>query len=73
MNMHTNEYIQELKSLSDIAIRNFWRFYFSGPHPNNYYEDYKTLHSKIIRINPKIALLMKQSYEKLLENDSHEH
>lgn len=63
-----------LSDFNDKVICDFWHFYFDGPHPENYQEDYQQLYLKIQGIDPKIAETMKQSYEQLLsEHDGHGH
>ncbi len=61
-----------LSEFNDKIISDFWHFYFDGPHPEEYKEDYETLYLKIEEIDTKVAHLMKLSYDKILsENDSH--
>ena len=63
-----------LSNFKDKIISDFWHFYFDGPHPESYKKDYTLLYSKIQGIDPKVAEIMKHSYEKLLsEHDGHGH
>lgn len=65
---------QELKILSDDKILSFWRFYFDGPHPDNHQKNYEELYKQYYEESPRIADLMKQSYQQLLsEHDGHGH
>lgn len=64
--------IEILRKYSDLEIGSFWRFFFDGPHPDNYREDYKLLYIEVVKIDPSIAELMKNSYEELLsKQDGH--
>lgn len=55
-------------------VLSFWRFYFDGPHPENYQKDFEELYKRYYEESPRIADLMKQSYEQLLsEHDGHGH
>ena len=61
-----------LSDYDDKFISDFWHFYFDGPHPESYKEDYETLYLKIKGIDTKVAGFMKLSYDKILsEHDGH--
>jgi len=63
-----------IKEKSHDEIFSFWYFFFDGPHPDNYEDDYKLMYSRCKELDPQIAELMKQAYEKLLlEHDGHGH
>ncbi len=67
-------YITELGLKDKNEILSFWHFYYDGPHPENYQEDYQRVYIKVQAIDPRVADLMKQSYKKLLsEYDGHGH
>lgn len=55
-----------LELYSHKETLSFWHFYFDGPCPENYKDDFNDLYSRCMAINPKIAGLMKQAYEQLL-------
>ena len=72
MNHYLKSYLEELTTKNDKLICGFWHFYFDGPHPEKYIEDYKLLYMKIKKIDITMAELMKQSYQQLLlEHDRH--
>jgi len=61
-----------LSDYNGKVISDFWHFYFDGPHPEKYKEDYETLYLKIEGIDTKVANLMSLSYDKILsEHDGH--
>ncbi|HDP54665.1 MAG TPA: hypothetical protein ENN24_03155 [Bacteroidetes bacterium] len=65
---------QIINELSSDKILSFWTFYFDGPHPDNYQKDFEELQRRYEEYDPRIANLMKQSYEKLLsEHNGHGH
>ncbi len=66
VNGNAKDFCLFLSFFNDKVVSDFWHFYFDGPHPENQSNDFKNLHIKINKLKPKIAELMKQSYEKLL-------
>jgi len=55
-----------LNELSEEETRGFWYFFYDGPHPDNYQDIYEPLYKNLNEKDPRIAGLMKQSYENLL-------
>jgi hypothetical protein len=68
-----NIYSVELENKTNEEILSVWHFFYDGPHPENYQKDYEELYKRYKNKNPRIAKLMKQSYEKLLENGCQGH
>ena len=65
--------IELLNNKPEKEILSFWHFFYDGPHPENCQKDYEELYKRYHKENPRIAKLMKQSYEKLLENGCQGH
>ena len=65
----TEDVIEVLRLRSKKEIRSVFRFLFDGPHPDNRMESFKNLHDKIKSVDSSMAKLLKQEYEKLLEED----
>lgn len=63
--------IEILKSYAENDIRNFWKFYFDGPHPKSYEEQYVKLKGRIEKIDSSMASIVEESYQTLLEQSDH--
>lgn len=70
----TKKIINVLSMRTEKEIRSVFHFVFDGPHPEKQRESFDSLFVKVQKINPSMAELMKQEYEKLLkESDGHGH
>lgn len=69
-----DNYIKVLSNMENSDIIGFWRFYFDGPHPDNYQKDFEELYQRYRAENVKVAELMKKAFEELLrESNGHGH
>lgn len=64
--------VLEPKSKKDII--SFWKYYFDGPHPENYKNDFDELHKRYSAHSKRVGDIMKTAYEELIEeSDGHGH
>lgn len=62
------QYVEQLSAYSDTEILSFWYFLYDGPHPDDpeFQRIFQELYSQCKTLNPRVAGLMRQAYEKLL-------
>lgn len=66
--------VQELHKREEDQIKDFWWFYYAGPHPESYQEEFKALQHQVTALDQKVGELFNEAYEELLaESDKHGH
>lgn len=50
----------------DNEICGFWYCIYDGPHPSNFRDIHDALYNEFIKYNPRVANLMKSTFEKML-------
>lgn len=62
-------YSKMLSQLPESDIYAFWKFYYDGPHPQNYEVDFNVLYPKIYSVDKKLAEFLNKAYNDLLSMD----
>ncbi|MCH7408062.1 hypothetical protein MM239_01535 [Belliella sp. DSM 111904] len=60
--------IEILNEFGKNDILKFWKFYFAGSNPENYRHEYEELYKRYRKLDVRIANIMKEAYESILEN-----
>ena len=58
--------VKKLNDLDQTEIKDFWRFYYDGPHPESYQERFNILQPKVASLDQHLGELFKEAYEELL-------